>query len=97
MTPKGNALDLSITCAVVVLLSLGGVAWDFSSGLLASGIDGIMLLFVCLMMAGIFGIMLLVTLKTAGFLPSPGPKGAEAAASAAKSPAPASQSTAQGK
>ena len=97
MRSKDNALELSITCVVFILLSLLGVVWDFTSGLLASGIDGIMLLFVCLMMAGIFALMLLVTLKTAGLLPALKRAEAGAAGAPAKSSAPASQPTAQGK
>ncbi|HXZ11976.1 MAG TPA: hypothetical protein VEG64_06255 [Candidatus Sulfotelmatobacter sp.] len=97
MTLKGNALELAITCAVFIALCLLGVVWDFTSGLLASGIDGIMLLFVCLLMALIFALMVPVTLKSAGLLPAHKPKDAGAAAAPAKSPAPASQPTAQGK
>jgi hypothetical protein len=100
MTPKANYLELTIICAVFVLLCLLGIAWDFTSNLLASGIDGIMLLFVCLMMAGIFGAMILVELMEAGFIPRFGhskSKAAAPAASAAKSAAPASQPAPQGK
>jgi hypothetical protein len=97
MTPKGNALELGITCAVFILLSILGVVWDFTSGLLASGIDGIMLLFVCLIVAGIFGVMLLVTLKTAGLLPVLKRGEAGAGTAPAKAPSAASQPTPQGK
>ena len=95
MTLKGNALELAITCAVFIALCLLGIVWDFTSGLLASGIDGIMLLFVCLLMALIFALMVPVTLKSAGLLPAHKPK--EASTTPAKSPAPASQPTPQGK
>jgi hypothetical protein len=97
MTPKGNAVEVGITCAFFILLSLWGAVWDFTSGLLASGIDGIMLLFVCLMMAGIFGLMLLVTLKSAGLLPSLKRAEAGAAVAPTKAPTPAGQPTSQGK
>jgi hypothetical protein len=72
MTPKENTLELIVVCAFFVLLSLLGIVWDFESRLLTSGIDGIMLLFVCLMTLAIFGIMLLVVLVQAGLLALPG-------------------------
>jgi hypothetical protein len=98
MTPKVNFLELAAICAVFVLLCLLGVAWDFTSGLLTSGIDGIMLLFVCLMMAGIFGAMILVELMEAGMIPRFGHSKPKAApATAAKPAAPASQPAPQGK
>lgn len=87
MTAKGNVIEISVICLVFILISLGGIVWDFTSGLLTSGIDGIMLLFVALMVAGIFGVMLLVTLHSAGMLPIP--KKAEAKAAPASAPAPA--------
>ena len=92
MTAKENVAEISAICLVFILLSLGGIVWDVTSGLLASGIDGIMLLFVALMVALIFGIMMLYTLQQAGVLPQR--KKAEAkpaapavAAAAAKAPA----------
>lgn len=72
MTPKENSFELILVCTFFVLLSLLGIVWDFESRLLVSGIDGIMLLFVCLMTLAIFGIMLLVVLVQTGLLPFPG-------------------------
>lgn len=74
MTPKEKSFDLIAVCAFFVLLSLLGIVWDIESRLLVSGIDGIMLLFVCLITLAIFGIMLLVVLHQAGLLPLPGLK-----------------------
>lgn len=74
MTPKENSFELIIVCTFFVLLSLLGIVWDIESRLLTSGIDGIMLLFVCLITLAIFGIMLLVVLVQAGLLPMPGSK-----------------------
>lgn len=96
MNPRSNTAEISIICAFFLLLSLGGAVWDFSSGLLKSGIDGIMLLTVCLMMAGIFALMLLVSLKGAGMLPSL-KRSVPASAAGVKAPAQATQPTAQGK
>jgi hypothetical protein len=72
MTPKENSLELIAVCVFFVLFSILGIVWDFTSRLLTSGIDGIMLLFVCLMTLAIFGLMLLVVLCQAGFIPVPG-------------------------
>jgi bacteriorhodopsin len=97
MTAKGNVIEISVICLVFILISLGGIVWDFTSGLLTSGIDGIMLLFVALMVAGIFGVMLLVTLHSAGMLPMPKKaeaKAAPAAAAASTAAKPAAAPTA---
>jgi len=69
MKPKSNWIELSALCALFILLSIWGIVWDISSGLLTSGIDGIMLLFICLMMGGIFSLMLVVMLWQAGLIP----------------------------
>lgn len=70
MNPKGNWLELAVICALFVLLSIWGIIWDITSGLLTGGIDGIMLLAVCLMVAGIFALILALQLQKAGILPS---------------------------
>jgi bacteriorhodopsin len=69
MKPKSNWIELSALCALFILLSIWGIVWDIGSGLLTSGIDGIMLLFICLMMGGIFSLMLVVMLWQAGLIP----------------------------
>ena len=69
MKPKSNWIELSALCALFILLSIWGIVWDISSGLLTSGIDGIMLLFICLMMGGLFSLMLVVMLWQAGLIP----------------------------
>ena len=70
MTPKSNWIELSALCALFILLSVVGIVWNITSGLLTSGIDGIMLLFICLMMGGIFSLMLLIMLWQAGLIPA---------------------------
>ena len=96
MAPKSTAMEISAICGVFILLALWGIVWDITSGLLTSGIDGIMLLFVCAMMAGIFFLIMLMELTKSGILPTPAflrlaPKSAAAAkpaaAPAAKAPA----------
>lgn len=68
MKSKSIWIELSGLCALFILLSIWGIVWDISSGLLTSGIDGIMLLFICLMMGGIFSVMLAVMLWQAGLI-----------------------------
>lgn len=70
MTPKGNWLELVIISALFFALSVWGLVWDFASGLLFGGIDGIMVAAVCLLMALIFAGMLLLHLQEGGILPS---------------------------
>jgi len=97
MAPKSTAMEISAICGVFILLALWGIVWDITSGLLTSGIDGIMLLFVCAMMAGIFFLIMLMELTKSGILPTPaflrpapkpaaGAKAPAAAAPAAKAP-----------
>lgn len=94
MNPKGNWLELVIICALFLLLSVWGIIWDITSGLLTSGIDGIMLIAVCLLMAAIFALMLMLQLQKAGFLPSfaSNPKTVPAVGTVTKQPAPAAPS-----
>lgn len=94
MTPKGHLIEISVICLVFILLSLGGIVWDFTSGLLTSGIDGIMLLFVALMVALIFGLMWLHTLYSEGMLPMLKKAEAKPAAAAKTATAPAATSAA---
>lgn len=90
MNPKGNWLELVIISSLFLLLSVWGIVWDITSGLLTSGIDGIMLIAVCLLMAAIFAVMLMLQLQKAGFLPSVAtkPKAVPAPPTAAKQPVP---------
>ena len=69
MKAKSNWIELSALCGLFLLLSVWGIVWDITSGLLTSGIDGIMLLFICLMMGGIFSLMLVAMLWQAGLIP----------------------------
>jgi hypothetical protein len=94
MTPKSTALEISAICGLFILLALWGIVWDFTSGLLTSGIDGIMLLFVCAMMAGIFFLIMLMQLNHSGILPTPAfLRPAPKPAAAAKAPAAAASAT----
>ena len=52
--------EVAIFSLVIVALSLLGLIWDITSGLITSGVDGLLLLLVCLMMGGIFSLQLLI-------------------------------------
>lgn len=53
-------IEVAIFATVIVVLSLLGLIWDITSGLITSGVDGLFLLLVCLMMGGIFSLQLLI-------------------------------------
>ena len=71
MSAQREVLTLAAICAVIVLLSLLGLVWAFAAGLLYPHIllDGLLLVMICLMMAGIFSLLLLQVAKQAGWLP----------------------------
>lgn len=92
-SPKANWIELSIICALFVALSLIGIIWEITSGLLTSGIDGIMLLSICLMMGGIFSLMILMMVYQAGVIPIFRAKPAAQAAPKASAAAPAPAAT----
>ncbi len=95
MNPKGNQMEMAAICGLFALLSLWGIVWDFTSGLITSGIDGIMLLAICLMVGGVFSLLLLLAARQANWLkfgkaaqpaPSPPSKSREVAAAANPQP-----------
>src|SRR5580704_14353705 len=90
MTSKAHRIEIGALCSVAILISLWGVVWDITSGLITSGIDGIMLLLIALMIAGIFSAMLAHMLWQAGLIPFLKPAPA-AAAAPAKAAAPAAK------
>ena len=67
MSMMRGILGLVAICAMIVLLALVGLAWGFWTGL-EFDIDGLLLLLVCLMMGGLFSLMLLLIAKDAGWL-----------------------------
>ena len=69
MDVKKEALVLAAMSAVVILLSLAGLAWVFLSGM-GFTLDAIFMVLVCLLIAGVFSLMLLYQLKSAGLLPA---------------------------
>ena len=52
-------IEVAIISVVMILVSVLGLVWDFASGLITAGVDGIMLLLVCLMIGGVFTLQLL--------------------------------------
>jgi hypothetical protein len=66
-------LGLAAICLAVILLSVGGIAAAIITGLLP-GLDGLLLLLVCLMMIAIFLPPLVAIAKQEGWLPSRGKK-----------------------
>jgi hypothetical protein len=70
MSTQNRILGTVIVCVTLIALSIVGLASDFVTRLLSS-IDGLLLLMICLMMAGIFSLMLFILVKEAGWLGKP--------------------------
>jgi len=87
MTSKAHRIEIGALCIAVIIISLWGIIWDITSGLIASGIDGIMLLLIALMIGGIFSAMLAHMLWQAGLIPFLKPAPAPASKPAAAKPA----------
>lgn len=81
MDPKKNHLELAVISLFFLVLSVIGIVWCFISGLLFSGVDGILLIIICLMIAGVFALQIFLTALQAGWikLPSRPKKDASAA------------------
>lgn len=67
MSARRAILGLVAVCAVIVVLSIVGFVADFATRL-EFNIDGLLLLAVCLMMGGIFAVMLFLMAKDYGWL-----------------------------
>jgi bacteriorhodopsin len=96
MTSKAHRIEIGALCSVAILISLWGIVWDITSGLITSGIDGIMLLLIALMIGGIFSLMFAHMLWQAGLIPfwKPAPAAAPAKAAAAPAAKPAAAAAA---
>ena len=66
-------LGLAAICLAVILLSIGGIVAALLTGLLP-GLDGLLMVLVCLMMAAMFVGPLLALAKQNGWLPTRGKK-----------------------
>ncbi len=96
MSMMRGILGLVAICAMIMLLALLGLIGDLWTRL-EFDIDGLLLLLVCLMMGGLFSLMLFLIAKDAGWLarlPLPHRKHAAEPASAAN---PANPPAGQGK
>ncbi len=71
MDPKKNDIELAIISLFFLVLSLIGIVWCITSGLLAGGVDGILLIGICLMMAAIFALQLFLIALKAGWVKLP--------------------------
>ena len=67
-------LEVAVISVVMIVLSVLGLIWDFASGLITSGVDGIFLLLVCLMIGGVFSLQLLYLAYEKRRASSPGGK-----------------------
>jgi hypothetical protein len=85
---RTDILELIGLNTVIVILCVIGIASDIWSRLLFNGIDGILLMAIALMMAGIFLLQIFLDLKTAGYIGTP------AVAAAPSKPAPAAAASA---
>lgn len=63
-----TSLTLALICVIVILFSIAGIVANFVTRI-EFNIDGILLLLVCLVMGGLFSLMLLVLAREEGWLP----------------------------
>jgi len=84
MSLTRSTLSLVALCAIVILLSLAGLVWAILVGM-ALTLDGLLLIFTCLTMGGVFFLMLLMLPKEHGWIKFPSKKAA--ASAPVKSPA----------
>jgi predicted lipid-binding transport protein (Tim44 family) len=91
---KRDMIMLAALSVLMILMSLLGIVWDFFSGLLFGGLDGILLLAVCLMTGGVFTLELLIVGRQAGWMPSLLPATGGEKLAATKGPALKSATTA---
>ena len=75
---NGELLELVGMCLGILILAVLGLASDFVTHLLDS-MDGLLLFAVCLLMGGVFTLMLLMYANDAGWLPKRRRKSSEPA------------------
>jgi hypothetical protein len=63
-----TSLTLALICVIVILFSIAGIVANFVTRI-ELNIDGILLLLVCLVMGGLFSLMLFVLAREEGWLP----------------------------
>lgn len=62
MSMSRATLSLVAVCAVIILFSIAGLIWAVVVGI-ALTLDGLLLIFTCLTMGGVFSLMLLLLIK----------------------------------
>jgi len=67
MNNQENPIELLVICAVIVVLSVLGIVGGLSAKLVGT-LDGLLMLAVCLMVALIFGLLLVVLAREQGWL-----------------------------
>ncbi|HXN21278.1 MAG TPA: hypothetical protein VOA41_00885 [Candidatus Dormibacteraeota bacterium] len=68
MKTSHGILELAAICLIIVILSIVGVIADFLAHI-ALNIDGLLLLATCLMMGGLFTLMLFLIARDQGWIP----------------------------
>ena len=63
--------DLAV-CSVLVLLSLRGMVWYETSGLLKHDIDGLLLMSICLLIGTMFSVQFVQIVRSAEWIKFPG-------------------------
>jgi hypothetical protein len=84
---KEHVLGLIGFCLVIVVLSISGLASDIITRL-GLDLDGLLLILVSLLMAGLFSLMLLLIAKDHGWIPTRNKTESAAAKPTAKAAAP---------
>lgn len=64
-----EGIGLVAYCAIIIVLAVAGFVAAFLTRLVTS-VDGLLLLMICLMMGGLFSLMLLLTARDEGWLPA---------------------------
>lgn len=68
MKAAHGILGLVLICVIVIVLSFAGVIADFVTHITLN-IDGLLLLATCLMMGGLFSLMLFLIARDQGWIP----------------------------
>jgi hypothetical protein len=68
MKSRENYIQLAIICGVLILLSIAGIVWYETSGLLRGDPDGVLLLAICIFTGTLFSIQILLMARSAGWL-----------------------------
>jgi hypothetical protein len=92
MPSEREGIGLVAYCAIIIVLSLAGLVAAFLTRLVTS-VDGLLLLMICLLMGGLFSLMLFLTARDEGWLP----KGHKTTKSSAAPSAAAPAKTGEGK